>query len=81
VAAVELLYSGAFLRNGDLIVVDDASLERAMVDTRKIAPADALQIAGAVAAGPTRELMTIVQRAIDALRVADAATPDRDGAE
>jgi hypothetical protein len=81
VAPVEMLYSGAFLRDGDLVVVDDASLERAMIDTRKITSADALQIASTVPAGPTRELMTIAQRAIDALRASDTATPDLDRAE
>jgi hypothetical protein len=65
-----MLYSGAYLRNGELVVLDDPSLERAMIDTRTLRSWEALQIASAVPAGPSRELLTVIQRAIDGLQEA-----------
>jgi hypothetical protein len=57
------------------VVLDDPSLDGAMIDTRKMTPDVALHLAGTGPAGPTRELLTVVQRAIDALRERAAFAP------
>src|SRR4051794_25711444 len=51
-----------------------------MIDIRKLASSGALQIAGAVPPGPTRELLTAVQRAIDALKETAGFAPPLIGA-
>ena len=70
VGAVEMLYSRSFLEHGEVVVLDDATLERAMIDRRHIIAEQALRMAAlpAVGSGPLRELLTAVQRAIDAVR-------------
>jgi len=80
VGTVEMLYSGAYLRRGELVVLDDPSLERAMIDVRNVDDAKALRIASAVPSGPTRELMTAVQRAIDGLHSRQTFAPPLIGA-
>lgn len=65
VGASEMLFSGAFLRHGEVVIADDADLGRVMVDTRTIGARDALQLAQVVPAGPLRELLTVIQRAVD----------------
>ena len=66
VGPVEMLGSGAFLRHGEVVIADDAQLERALIDERAITARDALDLARAVEPGPVRELLTILQRMIDA---------------
>ena len=65
------------MRDGDLVVLDDPSLERALIDTRKVSSSDAaLQLASAATSwARARELLTVVQRAIDALRETAAFAP------
>ncbi|MGE0653180.1 MAG: hypothetical protein AB7P12_15755 [Alphaproteobacteria bacterium] len=76
VGTVEMLYSGSFMRNGDLTVLDDPGLDRAMIETRKVPAATALQLACVVSPGVDRELMLVVQRAIDTRReIAEYAPP------
>lgn len=72
VAPVELLYSGAFLGGGDLVVLDDPALDRVMIDVRKIDDAKALRVAASTRSGAARELMTGVQRTVDGLRAHQA---------
>lgn len=65
VGTTEMLYSGQFLRRGDLVIVDDADLARAMIDTRRISAKTLLNLAARIDAGPLRELLTLIQRAVD----------------
>jgi len=75
VGPVEFLFSGEFLRRGELVVLDDPSLERAMIDTRTIRSDGALRLASAVPAGPTRDLLVVIQRAIDTLKETASFAP------
>jgi hypothetical protein len=79
VGPVEFVQSPEFLRGGGAVVLDDAPLDRALIDERHATAAETLTLAAAVGPGPLRELLTVVQRAVDALRT-DAAghfTPPR----
>ncbi len=66
VGPVEMIGSGAFLRHGQVVVADDAQIERALIDERSITSATAWQLSEAVDPGPLRDVLKVVARAIDA---------------
>lgn len=68
VGTSEMLYSSAFLKQGEVVIADDAALERVLIDLATISAPDALHLAAVIQPGPVRELLTVVQRAIDAER-------------
>lgn len=60
----ELLFSGSFMKRGEVIILDDAALDRSMIDLRQISAGDITQLAQAADSDELRELLLVILRAI-----------------